>query len=120
MMTVNLHERGLPDMRKRRMRCNLVNELGEEERLPAEPLRGVVLREEARQFVAKRADASRLQADDGGARLDFGAQGGHGPTPQAHRRVEHAPIVQRTTATERAIGDNDAEAEILEDVRRGD
>jgi len=52
-MTVNLHERGSPDMGQRRMRCNLVNELGEEERLPAEPLRGVILREEARQFVAK-------------------------------------------------------------------
>src|SRR5215831_16448036 len=78
-------------------RCNLVNELGEEERLPAEPLRGVVLREEARQFVAKRADASRLQADDGGARLDFGAQGGHGPSPLSRRRQVPTPTHRRVT-----------------------
>jgi hypothetical protein len=120
MVAMDLNQRRSLDKRQRRIRRVAVDEFGEERRLAAEPLGERILREQARQLIAKAADAGRLQANDGRAGLDLGPQVGHRATPKSLRRIEHAPVVERTPAAMRPVGNDDGEAEALEHVDRRD
>src|SRR5262249_28583340 len=119
-MTVDLYERRPRKPRQGRVGAVPVHELRKEERLPADALRDRIVRKKTRQFVAKRADARRLQPDDGRAALDLRTQARHGLKPQPARGFEHAPVVKRTAAAQRSVRNDYPKAEALQHLRRRD
>ena len=54
-----------------------------------------------------------------GFRLDFALQGAHGAPPQALCRIEHAPVVERAAATQRALRYCNGEPETFQDQSCG-
>ena len=75
-------------------------ELGEQERLPRQPLRVQIIWKEVGQLVAEHGQARWLQSDHRNALLDEGAQRIQDPTEQVLGEVEHAVVVQGTPAAE--------------------
>ncbi len=77
------------------------------------------LGQELHQLVAEDGDAARLEADDRGPRRDLRAQDVEDLAQLALRQVEHAVVVERPAAAERARRDRHVEAGGLEHLDRG-
>src|SRR5687768_1729248 len=82
-------------------------EFAEEHSALAQPLRGLVVREEVSKLVAKDREAARLEPDHRDPRGDRGPEGLQDPLKIALGAIEHPVIVERAAAAERLRRDYD-------------
>jgi hypothetical protein len=97
----------------------LFEELAEQERLFAQGLGALVVREEVEEFVAEDGDAAGLESDDRDSGFDLGGDRVENVEEQGLGAIEHAEVVERASATERGSGDEDAVSGSLEDFDGG-
>src|SRR5690606_309308 len=84
-----------------------------------EPYRVLVVREERAELVPEDGGAPRLQADDGHARLNLGAERVQDPAEVELRPVQHSPVVERPSAAEPGRRDAHPVAGVLEHLEGG-
>ena len=80
------------------------------ERLPGEPLRVLVVRQQLRQLVAEDRDAARLEPDDRDPGADLAAHAFQHTLEVAAGQAEEAVVVERAAAAEVARRQRDAQA----------
>jgi hypothetical protein len=117
-MAVSVEQGFARELRKLRVgREFLFEELAEQERLFAQDLGALVVREEVEEFVAEDGDAAGLEADDGDSGFDLG--GVENVEEQGLGAIKHAEVVERASAAERGARDEDAVSGGLEDFDGG-
>ena len=75
----------------------------------------LVAREKVYEFVAEDGDTAGFESDDGDARFNFGFEFVEDLQQQGLSAVEHAEIVERASAAEVGVRDDDAKARGVED-----
>ena len=94
-------------------------EFAEQERLPRQGLGALVVGEEIEEFVAEDGDAAGFEADDGDSGFDLGREFVEDVEQQSFGAVEHAEVVERASAAEVGLGDDDRIAGGFEDFDGG-
>ena len=97
----------------------MFEEFAEQERLFAQGLGALVVREEVEEFVAEDGDAAGLEPDDGDSGFDLGLELVEDVEEQGFGAVEHAEVVERASAAEVGLRDEDAVSGGLEDFDGG-
>jgi hypothetical protein len=97
----------------------LFEEFAEEESLFAQGLCAVVVREEVEEFVAEDGDAAGLESDDRDSGFDLGGEFVEDVEEQGLGAVEHAEVVERASAAEVGLGEEDAVPGGFEDFYGG-
>ena len=118
-MAVSVEQGFARELRKLSWVRVFVQELAEQERLLAQGLGALVVREEVEEFVAEDGDAAGLEADDGDSGFDLGGERVEDVEQQGLGAIEHAEVVERTPATERRARDEHAVSGGLEDFDGG-
>jgi hypothetical protein len=119
-MAVSVEQGFARELRKLRVgREFLFEELAEQERLFAQDLGALVVREEVEEFVAEDGDAAGLEADDGDSGFDLGGERVENVEEQGLGAIKHAEVVERASAAEVGLGDEDAESGGFEDFDGG-
>jgi hypothetical protein len=82
-------------------------------------LGAAVVGEEVEEFVAEDGDAAGLESDDGDSGFDFGSEFVEDVEEQRLGAVEHAEVVERASAAEVGLGEEDAVSGGFEDFDGG-
>ena len=84
------------------MSGDVLQELAQQIRFFAETFGVLIVGKQIDEFVTKHCHTTRFKADHRHSRLDLRAQRGQDLPQQTLGQIEHAEIVQRPTATQRA------------------
>src|SRR4029453_13962951 len=99
-MTVTVEQDPLRQARQLKSGGPGFEEVGQEERLLAQPGCPRVGREQATELVAEHGGAARLEGDDWNARVDLLSELVHDGLKIRSGVIEHAEVVERPTATQ--------------------
>ncbi len=97
----------------------MFEEFAEQERLLAQGLGALVVGKEVEEFVAEDGDAAGFEADDGDSGFDLGREFVEDIEQQGFGAVEHAEVVERASAAEVGLREEDVVSGGFEDFDGG-
>jgi diadenosine tetraphosphatase ApaH/serine/threonine PP2A family protein phosphatase len=106
-MAVAVEQGFAGELRERGEARVVLEEFAEQERLFAQGLGALVVREEIEEFVAENGDAAGLESDDRDSGFDLGFELVEDIEQETLGAVEHAEVVERASAAEIGLGDED-------------
>ena len=114
LMAVTVEDRFPLDMRQRKIVRTGHQEFAQQKSLAGQSLRPFVMRKKAAEFITKHGNATWLEANDGNTRFDFRGKLVKDLQQKRLRTIEHAMVIERTSAAQVRFGHCDAESASLE------